>query len=144
MRYHRASLRVRPRWQTLLLALAGLLASFLLPPMLLCGHVSQTGILWAMVGTIFLTGVGYLWAGWRVQAQCFEHRRVDDLLLGGILLLAAACLLLQLAVQTGPMAARSLAFWPSAATVLVSVLAGTFLMHWRALRLARSAPDRAG
>jgi hypothetical protein len=101
------------------------------------------GMVWAMVGATFLTGVGYLGVGWRLQARSPQLRRVDDLLLGGILLLAAACLWVQLAWQNGPMAARSLGFWPSAATVLMAVLAGAWLMHRRALRLAGGARDPA-
>jgi hypothetical protein len=52
------------------------------------------------------------------QLSRLANGRIDDLLLGGILLLATGLLVLQLALQSGPMGARSLALWPSAATVL--------------------------
>jgi len=50
---------------------------------------------------------------------------------------------LQLALQSGPMAARSLALWPSASTVLFFALAGSVLRHRRAVRLARGARKQA-
>jgi hypothetical protein len=77
------------------------------------------------------------------QLSRLANRRIDDLLLGGILLLAAGLLVLQLALQSGPMAARSLALRPSAATVLFFALAGSVLRHRRAVPLARGARKQA-
>ena len=116
--------RVRPRWQGLALGLAGCL----LPATVLCGYAPQRVILWAIVPSTGPHGRRVSVAGWQLQARCPEVRRVDDLLLGGILLIAAALIWLQIALQSGPIVARSLHFWPGVATVLVAACSGVYLM----------------
>jgi hypothetical protein len=136
LKAYRDALRtVRPRWQTLVFLFSGLIGSFLLPAILLCGWVSQQHIVWAITATALNTGVGYLWVSWTVECRTPERQRVDDLLLSGILLIAAALLMVQIAVQTGPMQQRTLGFWLSATTGIIAALAGAHLMHRRALRL---------
>lgn len=138
--YRHALLAARPRWQTVLFLVAGLIGSFLLPAILLCGWLSQQHIVWAITATTLATGGGYLWAGWTAECRSSERQRiVDDLLLSGILLIAAALLMAQIAVQTGPMQQRTLGFWLSTTTVVIAAVAGAYLMRRRALRLVSTS-----
>jgi len=134
--YQQALLRARPRWQTLAFVLNGLVLSFAAPAIALCGSLSQSGIVWAIAGTTLATGLAYCGAGWLVECRSKDNRVVDDLLLGGILVIAAGLLWAEMAVQSGPVRARTLEFWPSLAIVLLAAFAGVGLMHRRAARLA--------
>jgi hypothetical protein len=134
--YQQALLRTRPRWQTLAFVLNGLVLSFAAPAIGLCGSLPQSGIVWAITGATLATGLAYCGAGWLVERRWPEHRVVSDLLLGGVLMIAAGLLWAELAVQSGPARERTLEFWPSLAIVLVAAFAGVALMHRRAARLA--------
>ncbi len=126
---------VGPRLQTVLYAVGGILASFVLPAVLLCGVLRQSGIVWAITATMLATGLVYLAAGRRIERAEPDSRRVDDLLLGGILLVAASLLMALLAVQPGPMRLRTLPFGPSLAVAGLAVAAGVAIMWARARRL---------
>jgi drug/metabolite transporter (DMT)-like permease len=136
--YQQALLLARPRWQTLGFVLIGLVLSFAAPAIGLCGSLQQSGIVWAITGATLATGLAYCGAGWLVERRWREHRVVSDLLLAGVILMAAGLLWAELAVQTGPARERTLDVWPSLAIVLVAAFAGVVLMHRPAARLAFS------
>jgi drug/metabolite transporter (DMT)-like permease len=134
--YQQALLRTRPRWQTLLFLFAGFILSFVVPGIALCGQLPQSGIVWAITGTALATGLGYCAVSRLLERSSSDNRRVDDLLLSGILMIAAGLLWAEIAVQSGPVRGRTLEFWPSLAIVLLAGFAGAFLMQRRAARLA--------
>jgi hypothetical protein len=151
--YQHALLRTRPRWQTFAFLLIGLLLSFFAPGIALCGWLSQSGIVWTITAATLATGLGYWGASSLLERRSRENRLVDDLLLSGILMIAAALLWAEIAAQSGPVRGRTFEFWPSLTIVLLAAFVGVYLMHRRAVRFASllatsskcSAPDdRAG
>jgi peptidoglycan/LPS O-acetylase OafA/YrhL len=134
--YQQALLRTRPRWHTLAFVLIGLLLSFFVPGIALCGWLPQSGLVWGITGTTLATGLGYWGAAWLLGRRSRDNRLIDDLLLSGTLVIAAGLLWAEMAVQSGPVRGRTLEFWPSLAIVLLAAFAGVFLMHRRAARLA--------
>jgi hypothetical protein len=141
--YQRALRGVRPRWQTLLYLFSGLVWAFVLPAVLLCKVVPLQMILWTIAGAMLATGATFLGASQRLEKRAMADRRVDDLLLSGVLMIAAALLFAQIAAQTAAMQERLLPFWPSLAIAVAAAIAGGCLMHRRALRLARLRANRS-
>jgi UPF0716 family protein affecting phage T7 exclusion len=139
--YQHALLRTRPRWQTLAFLLIGLFLGFFGPGIALCGWLPQSGIVWAITGTTLATGLGYGAASWLLERRSRDNRVADDLLLSGILVIAAGLLWAEIAVKSGPARARTFEFWPSLAIVLMAAFAGLSLMHRRAARLASRSAD---
>jgi hypothetical protein len=139
--YQKALLRTLPRWQTLAVLLTGLLLSFFIPVMALCGTLPQAGLVWAIAGTTVTTGLGSCGAAWLLERKSRDSRIVDDLLFSGVLMIAAGLLWSEFAVQSGPVRGRTLEFWSSLAIIVMAAVAGAVLMHRRAARLASlSAP----
>jgi hypothetical protein len=134
--YQRALLRTRPRWQALAFLLIGLLLSFFVPGIALCGRLPQSGIVWTITGATLATGLVYWGASSLLERKSTENRLVDDLQLSGTLMIVAGLLWTDVAAQSGPVRERTLQFWPSLTMVLLAVFAGVFLMHRRAVRLA--------
>jgi hypothetical protein len=125
----------------LLYLLIGLTCAFVVPAILLCKVVPLQAIIWTIAGAMLATGATYLGASRRLEKRAMADRRVDDLLLSGVLMIASALLFAQLAAQPGAMQQRLLPFWPSLAIAAVAALAGLCLMHRRAMRLLRHEMD---
>ena len=141
--YQRALRGVGPRWQMLLYVLAGLTCAFVFPAVLLCKVVSLNAIVWTIAGAMLATGAAYLGTSRRLEKRAMADRRVDDLLLSGVLMIAAALLFAQIAAQPGLIQQRLLPFWPSLAIAADAAIAGVCLMHRMAARLVHHKIDPA-
>jgi hypothetical protein len=89
-----------------------------------------------------MSGAAYLGMSRRLEKRATADRRVDDLLLSGVLMIAAALLFAQIASQPGLVQQRLLPFRPSLAIAIVTAIAGVCLMHRRASRLARQQANQ--
>jgi hypothetical protein len=133
--YAEALKRVRPGVLCVLLVLAGVLLSFLVPAIALCGLLTRTGIVWAIVATTLATGASYLALSWHIEQQSAADPKVEQLRLAGLLVVTAAALLAQLALAPGAAGHGTLQLGPSLMVAAAAVIAGVRIMLARARRL---------
>jgi hypothetical protein len=135
--FEQAMQRVRPGPRSVLYAVGGLLGSVLVPGIGLCGFVGGRQIGWAIVATTLAVGTGYLVNAYRIERAAPDDARPPQLLLAGVLLLAAGGLLTSLALGPGPMSAKRFDPVLVAGVMLAAVAIGIGLMMGHARRLMR-------